>query len=107
VVADSHRNIFPVIDSRHHFQGFVSLEDIRRDMFKTDQYKSMHVFNFMRSAPAYVYVDEKMDSVMNKFEKTGAWNLPVVDSDRTYIGFVSKSKIFSAYREQLKQVSHD
>ena len=107
VVATSTRNIFPVIDSRKHFQGFVSLEDIRRDMFKTDQYKSMHVFNFMRSAPAYVYVDEKMDSVMNKFEKTGAWNLPVVDHDRTYIGFVSKSKIFSAYREQLKQVSHD
>ena len=107
VVSRSSRNIFPVIDSRKHFQGFVSLEDIRRDMFKTDQYKTMHVYNFMRSAPAYVYVDEKMDSVMNKFEKTGAWNLPVVDHDRTYIGFVSKSKIFSAYREQLKQVSHD
>ena len=107
VVSRSTRNIFPVIDSRKHFQGFVSLEDIRRDMFKTDQYKTLHVYNFMRSAPAYVYVDEKMDSVMNKFEKTGAWNLPVVDHDRTYLGFVSKSKIFSAYREQLKQVSHD
>jgi CIC family chloride channel protein len=107
VVSTSTRNIFPVIDSRNHFQGFVSLEDIRRDMFKTEQYKTSHVFNFMRSAPAYVYIDEKMDSVMNKFEKTGAWNLPVVDRDRTYIGFVSKSKIFSAYREQLKQVSHD
>lgn len=107
VVATSKRNIFPVIDSRNHFQGFVSLEDIRRDMFKTDQYKTSHVFNFMRSAPEYVYIDEKMDSVMNKFEKTGAWNLPVVERDRTYIGFVSKSKIFSAYREQLKQVSHD
>ena len=107
VVSRSTRNIFPVIDSRGHFQGFVSLEDIRRDMFKTDQYKTLHVYNFMRSAPAYVYIDEKMDSVMNKFEKTGAWNLPVVEHDRTYIGFVSKSKIFSAYREQLKQVSHD
>lgn len=107
VVATSHRNIFPVIDSRKHFQGFVSLEDIRRDMFKTEHYNTQHVFNFMRSTPAYVYIDEKMDSVMNKFEKTGAWNLPVVDHDRTYIGFVSKSKIFSAYREQLKQVSHD
>ena len=52
-------------------------------------------------------LDEKMDSVMRKFESTGAWNLPVVDRDRTYIGFVSKSKIFSAYRDQLKQVSHD
>ena len=107
IVSVSTRNIFPVIDSRKHFQGFVSLEDIRRDMFKTDQYDTLHVYNFMRSAPAYVYIDEKMDSVMNKVEKAGAWNRPVVDRDRTYIGFVSKSKIFSAYREQLKQVSHD
>ena len=107
VVARSKRNIFPVVDSRNHFQGYVSLEDIRRDMFKKDLYKTQHVFNFMKSAPAYVYVDEKMDSVMAKFEKTGAWNLPVVDRNRTYLGFVSKSKIFSAYRDQLKQVSHD
>ena len=107
VVSKSKRNIFPVIDSRNHFQGYVSLEDIRRDMFKYDQYDKLHVYNFMRSAPAYVYVDDKMDNVMIKFEQTGAWNLPVVDHDRTYIGFVSKSKIFSAYREQLKQVSHD
>ena len=107
VVSKSHRNIFPVIDSKGHFQGFVSLEDIRRDMFKFEQYDTLHVYNFMKSAPAYVYIDEKMDSVMNKFETTGAWNLPVIDRDRTYLGFVSKSKIFSAYRDQLKQVSHD
>ena len=106
-VAQSKRNIFPVVDSRNHFQGYVSLEDIRRDMFKYEKYDSLHVYNFMKSAPAYVYVDEKMDSVMRKFEQTEAWNLPVVDHDRTYVGFVSKSKIFSAYRDQLKQVSHD
>ena len=107
VVATSKRNIFPVVDSRNLFHGYVSLEDIRRDMFKKDLYETLHVYNYMVSAPAYVYVDEKMDSVMNKFEKTQAWNLPVVDHDRTYVGFVSKSKIFSAYRDQLKQVSHD
>ena len=107
VVSKSSRNIFPVVDSRNHFQGFVSLEDIRRDMFKTELYDSQHVYNYMKSTPAYVYVDEKMDSVMKKFETTGAWNLPVVEKDRTYVGFVSKSKIFSSYREQLKQVSHD
>ena len=107
IISQSKRNIFPVVDSRNHFQGFVSLEDIRRDMFKYELYDTLHVYNFMKSAPAYVYIDEKMDSVMKKFEQTGAWNLPVVDSQRTYVGFVSKSKIFSAYREQLKQVSHD
>ena len=107
VVSESNRNIFPVVDSRNHFQGYVSLEDIRRDMFTVELYDTQHVYNYMKSAPAYVYVDEKMDSVMKKFEKTEAWNLPVVEEDRTYVGFVSKSKIFSAYRSQLKQVSHD
>ena len=107
VVSESNRNIFPVVDSRKHFHGYVSLEDIRRDMFTVELYDTQHVYNYMKSAPAYVYVDEKMDSVMKKFETTGAWNLPVIEQDRTYVGFVSKSKIFSAYRNQLKQVSHD
>ena len=107
VIADSSRNIFPVVDSKEHFQGYVSLEDVRRDMFKKELYDKMHVYNYMRSSPAYVLADEKMDSVMRKFEKTDAWNLPVVDEERTYLGFVSKSKIFSAYRDRLKQVSHD
>lgn len=107
VVSKSKRNIFPVVDSRNHFQGFVSLEDIRSVMFKYDSYDSLHVYNFMKSAPAYVYVNERMDRVMSKFEQTDAWNLPVVTEDRTYVGFISKSKIFSSYREQLKQVSHD
>ena len=107
VVAESSRDIFPVTDSRGRFQGYVSLEQIRRDMFRTDLYKRNHVFNYMLSAPEYVYEGESMDSVMKKFEKTGAWNLPVIKKDRTYVGFVSKSKIFSAYREELRVVSHD
>ena len=85
----------------------MKLDDIRPDMFRSEFYDTRHVFKYMRSAHTYVYVDEKMESVMAKFEKTGAWNLPVVDAERGYIGFVSKSKIFSAYRSQLKEVSHD
>jgi len=106
-VAVSTRNIFPVLDSRKRFQGYVDLSDIRRDMFRTDLYGSVRVYNYMRSAPEYVYPDEPMDSVMRKFGKTGAWNLPVVDRDRHYIGFVSKSKIFNAYREELRVLSQD
>ena len=108
VVSDSSRNIFPVIDSKGRFQGYVSLEDIRKDMFRTGEYETLHVFNFMRSADEYVYEDESMDSVMSKFERTSAWNLPVVRrSDRAYRGFVSQSKIFSAYRDELKIFSQD
>lgn len=107
VISSSARNIFPVVDSRGHLQGYVSLEDVRKDMFQTELYDKMHVYNYMKSSPAYVYEGEKMDSVMKKFENTDAWNLPVVKKDRTYVGFVSKSKIFSAYREELKELSQD
>ena len=107
VVAQSERNIFPVLDSRKHFQGYVSLADIRQDMFQTELYSVRHVYNYMKTAPEYVYPDEPMDSVMRKFEKTGAWNLPVVASDRSYRGFLSKSKIFNAYRQELKDFSQD
>ena len=106
-VAVSSRNIFPVLDAKKRFQGFVELAAIRRDMFRTDLYETAKVYNYMRSAPEYVHPDEPMDSVMRKFEKTGAWNLPVVDRDRKYLGFVSKSKIFNAYREELRDFSHD
>ena len=106
-VAVSQRNIFPVLDSKKRFQGYVDLSDIRRDMFRTDLYGQAKVYNYMRTAPEYVHPDEPMDSVMRKFGKTGAWNLPVVDRDRRYVGFVSKSKIFNAYREELKDFSQD
>ena len=106
-VSASHRNIFPVLDSRGRFQGYVSLEDIRRDMFRTELYAANHVYNYMRSAPEYVLEGESMESVMRKFEKSGAWNLPVVREGRIYAGFVSKSKIFNAYRVQLRDFSQD
>ena len=107
VVSRSTRNIFPVLDSRDRFQGYVALSDIRQDMFRTDLYPKRHVFNYMHTAPEYVHPDEPMDSVMRKFEKTGAWNLPVIGENRQYLGFLSKSQIFNAYREELKDLSHD
>ena len=105
--SSSTRNIFPVIDGKGRFQGFVSLGDIRKDMFDTSLYETKHVFNYVRSTPEYVYEDESMESVMRKFEKTGAWNLPVVTPERKYLGFVSKSKIFNAYRDELRAFSQD
>ena len=105
--SSSSRNIFPVIDGKGRFQGFVSLGDIRKDMFDTSLYETKHVFNYVRSTPEYVYEDESMESVMRKFEKTGASNLPVVTPDRKYLGFVSKSKIFNAYRDELRDFSQD
>lgn len=107
VIAHSKRNIFPVIDSKGVMQGIVNLDDVREVMFDKSKYTTLKVYSLMKQPLDYVNSEEHMESVMSKFEVTGAWNLPVVDKDGIYMGFVSKSKIFSSYREQLKQVSHD
>lgn len=106
VIAHSHRNIFPVVDMNGLMQGIVYLDDVREIMFEREKYETK-IYSIMKQVPEFVYCKEKMESVMTKFEFTGAWNLPVVDETGKYLGFVSKSKIFSAYREQLQQVSHD
>ena len=106
-ISRSRRNIFPVLDDQGRFQGIVTLDDVRETMFDRSKYGTVKMYNIMKSSPAFVYLDEKMESVMEKFESTQAWNLPVLDDENKYLGFVSKSKIFSSYRDQLKAVSDE
>jgi CIC family chloride channel protein len=101
-ISKSKRNIFPVIDSDGKFIGVVLLDDIRNIIFDPEQYKKTRVSGLTTPAPSLIEVNANMDTVMNTFEKTGAWNLPVVENEK-YIGFLSKSKIFSAYRHLLQQ----
>jgi CIC family chloride channel protein len=105
-VSRSKRNIFPVLDQSGYLQGVVTLDDIRRDMFDRDKYENL-VSDYMTIPPDIIVAGDSMQVVLDKFEKTHAWNLPVVDENNQYIGFVSKSKIFSAYRNQLIEISHD
>ena len=104
-VSESKRNIFPVLDGKKRFQGYIDMTDIRSDMFRTDLYDTRRVNNYMKPAPEYIFEGEPMETVMRKFEKSGAWNLPVVKKDFTYLGFISKSSVFSVYRESIKDVS--
>ena len=107
LISDSEAQVFAVLDSEGRLKGLVEMDRMRKLMFKTDLYDSLRVRDFMESPQAIVYLDEKMDSVMEKFDKTEAWRLPVVDEDHVYAGFVSKSRILSAYRLELKEISQD
>ncbi len=100
LVKRSNRNIFPVINENRELEGIVTLDDIREIMFDEEKQLDIVVKTIMQEPPAYVSPQEKMQSVMNKFELTQAWNLPVIDEGK-YLGFVSKSRIFNAYRKKL------
>jgi CIC family chloride channel protein len=106
VISASKRNIFPVVNHNNELRGILLLDDIREIMFNHDLYDETTVQELMSLPPAIIEIDENMDKVMCKFEETNAWNLPVV-KDGKYLGFVSKSKIFSVYRRVLIHYSDD
>ena len=107
VISESRRNIFPVIDNQGHLKGILLLDEVRNIMFQPRLYKRFTVGQLMTSPLAILPFDLPMDKVMETFEDTGAWNLPVVDKDRRYLGFVSKSKIFNSYRNVLVHFSEE
>lgn len=106
LISACNRNLFPVTDNEGNLKGVVLLDDIRNIMFRPDLYKKMTVSRFMAMPPARIEVTDPMEKVMDLFDKTGAWNLPVVDKGK-YIGFVSKSKIFNSYRRVLRHYTDD
>lgn len=107
VIAKSSRNLFPVVAEDGVLLGVVYLDDIRNIMFRPDLYRKMYVDKFMTIPSAKIAVGQSMESIMKTFDQTGAWNLPVVDTQGRYVGFISKSKVFNSYRRVLRHYSDD
>ena len=107
VISMAKRNMFPVVDARGVLLGIVILDDIRHIMFRQELYHRFTVGRFMVVPPARINMDDSMEEVMRKFDKTKAWNLPVVDEDGKYKGFLSKSRILNTYRQTLVDFSED
>ena len=107
IVSQTDAAVMAVLDSRGRFQGMVDLTSARKVLLDPSKYDTWHVYNIMESAPDYIHAGEKMDSVMRKFDRTGAWRLPVIDEDRRYLGFISKSRLLTAYRDELKEIASE
>ncbi|WP_047246699.1 chloride channel protein [Maribacter thermophilus] len=101
-VVTSNRNIFPVIDAKEKkLLGIILLDDIRSIMFNQKLYNNVFANDIMQMPPEVIEIDkDKTTQIMQKFQDSGAWNLPVIKKGK-YIGFVSKSKLLTAYRREL------
>ena len=107
VISESSAAVFPVVDDDDRFHGLLDMDNLRQYLFRTDLYDKLKVYNLMEQPKAVIIVTEGMDSVMRKFDVTEAWRLPVLSPDHRYLGFISKSRMLSAYREELKIISQD
>ena len=101
-VIKSNRNIFPVVDEKtKQLKGLIFLDDIRPIMFEQSLYKQVFANEVMKKPSEVIDIEnDKMTDIMRKFQDSNAWNLPVVKNG-VYVGFVSKSKLLTAYRRQL------
>ena len=103
IISTARRNIFPVIDNFGHLLGVVQLDDLREDMFKREKY-GRPISDYMIPPPDRILQHENIQAVMEKFDDKHTWMLPVVDKENRYLGFISKSRILNAYREQLVKI---
>jgi CIC family chloride channel protein len=95
------------VNNDNIYFGIITLNDVRKLLFDVDKYNSVIIKDIMIKTPENIYTDDRMDKVMDKFVKTKAWNLPVIDHNNKYIGMVSQSTIFSSYRnEVLNQIEN-
>ena len=107
-ISRSKRNLFPVLNpTTNVIIGIVLVDEVRNIMFRQDLYDRFKVSKLMTSIPATLLVSMPMEKVMDIFEDTNSWYLPVVDSNKIYLGFVSKSKIFNSYRHVLVHFSDE
>ncbi|MBI9033689.1 MAG: chloride channel protein [Bacteroidales bacterium] len=105
IIAKSKRNIFPVVEDDNKYIGLVVMDDVREDMFNQELY-DRPISEYIIQSPEEISPHESMQTVLDKFNRTGNYNLPVIFKGK-YIGFVSRANIFNAYRKTLQEVSDE
>jgi len=101
IIKRSDKNIFAVTDGKGRFAGIIELNDIKQRLFIPDQFDKVSIKSLMKKPAAILLEDQDMHSVMEKFDVTQSWYLPVLTKDKKFTGFISKTKLFNKYREFL------
>lgn len=101
IIKKSDKNIYAVIDVDGKFIGIIELNDIKQKLFTPHLYSSISIKSIMKKPRILISIHDEMSQVMENFDLTQSWYLPVIDSNRTFLGFLSKTKLFNKYREIL------
>ncbi len=102
LIKESHRNYFAVEDKKTgKFLGMVNFNDIKSYIFSSDLIKSIIVEEVMETDFPRISIKDNVVNILNKFDQSRAWSLPVVEDDK-FLGLISKSTILDHYRKELK-----
>ncbi|SFH94002.1 chloride channel protein [Halpernia frigidisoli] len=105
LIKNGHKNIFAIVDNDNRLQGVLTMDDIRPYLFNKTADLPVNIQQIMKVPPAVVNLRQSAVAILKTFDDTAAWHLPVADEDDKFVGFISKSKILTSYRELLKDYS--
>lgn len=106
LVKNGNKNFFAVIDDHKKLRGILTLDDIRPYFFNDENDLTLTITKIMRAPAAFIHPDDKPREILQVFDNTGTWSLPVVDQQNIFLGFISKSSILMSYRQLLKGYSN-
>jgi CIC family chloride channel protein len=106
IVAQSKRNVFPVVDEDNTFLGLIFINAIREIIFEKELYDTTIISTLMYMPEVYIESTATMDDVAQKFSVSANYNIPVLNNGK-YVGFVSRANVFSAYRKLVKEFSQE
>lgn len=106
VISLSRRNVYPVLNEEKQLVGIIYLDHVRHLIFKAELWDCMNVSDLMVVPPDIIETTDRVNFIMERFEKSDAWNLPVTDKG-VYLGFISKSKLLDEYRDIMQELSEE
>ncbi len=105
VISRSHTSFIPVVNTAGFLLGIIDINKIRHVMFRTELYHRFTVQQILIPPKATLGIKDSMEEVMEKFDKTNANYLPVVDVDGELTGFIERTRLYSMYRKTVADFS--
>lgn len=105
VISRSHTSFIPVVNTAGILLGIIDINKIRHVMFRTELYHRFTVQQILIPPKATMGIKDSMEEVMEKFDKTNADYLPVVDVNGQLTGFVERTRLYSMYRKTVADFS--
>lgn len=107
IVAKSKRIHFAVTDPKGHLLGVINLNSIRQIIFRSELYRQFRAADLMEHPRVVLRTDEPMTVVMDKFQDSDAGTLPVLNPDGTFAGFISRTRLYTYYRQIMLDFSEE
>ena len=98
---------FAVVDMKKGMLGVINLNKIRKIIFRSELYRMYKASQLMQQPEMILRTNDNMQTVMNKFAHCDAGTLPVLKPDGTFVGFVSRTRLYASYRQVMKDFSEE